>query len=324
MRNIARTLRSTLFIPVMGAICLGGLSTSSHADILAAREALKQDKAFEALQLALNDVDSQPVDAYTVRAEAYLAMDEVHLALGEYQRALSHSPGNAELLEAAGLVEYERGRLLAALSYLNSAFDLDPDNARIAEETMKLLVESGDAAAQREFAAKALETVQDAGTRADFEWQLGSLLSDVKKHKEALPYLERTAEREGATVENYALLASTLFKLKAYDKAIAASDKALALNPRRDDVILIKADSLLAQKKEEAAYEQYWQLEELESPLWGKLPQTTRLNTARYKDKLHTVVVQQYGVVLPLAIGAGILGFILLILIFVLLRSKDD
>jgi len=303
-------------------ICM--LAATASADLVAARDALAREEWYEALSQAQREVQSNPTEAYQVRAEAYLGLKDRLQAVGQLQRALSHSPKNHGIQVLIAQVMVDLGRLDQAVLYYEAAWRAEPANAAVARNLLETLARRGDATRESTLGEEALEYLEDGATRQWIVSRLGILLTELGEHEKAFQYLEESSTYDDATTTTLYLFARNASRRKDPQTAITAIDRAALLAPENDDIIQHRGEVLLKLERSDEAYREFWKLQKMQSPHWAKLPQTLRIATAQNQGQLPQVVAQQYGILTPLLlVGAGLAVLLLGALLFLLsTRSK--
>jgi tetratricopeptide (TPR) repeat protein len=309
-------------------ICFCALTASAPATLTQARQALDSGDYYEALRLALAQVPNDPVTAYTIRAEAYIALEDNEQAIGQYQRALSHRPADTNiLLEISKLYEQHNKREDAIL-YYEAAYDTDPTNSEVALKLMDLLGSTDQVLREIRHGEKALEHVKDdEEAYLRIITRLGYLsFGEKQRQDDAKKYLQESVQKGDPTTETLYLLARSYYRDDELQLVITTLDKALMKSANDPDIILLRGQTHQRMGKTEEAYEDYWRLNELKSPLWNELPEKVRLQTAQHKKQVSQIIVQQYGPLIPLLVVLGILIVLLTVVIIVFMRNKatDD
>lgn len=307
------------FVGLLPAI----MPTPGHADLSAARQAFDNGEFFEAISLALPATETQPVEAFTLRADAFLKLERPDQALGQLQRALSHQPESIPLQTRIAQLLRDQGDLQAAVLYFEAAYARNPASEDIASQLIAIMQRQGDRAREEFTSRIALEHLPPGEVRRAITARLGKIYYDTNRLDMARPLLEEAATFDEVTTSTIYLLARTIERNRnESERVLELVQRALTMDANQPDLLLLRGNTYLRLRQEEKAYDDFWKLQEMKHPHWAELPETVRIATAQAKGQLAQVVTQQYGLVIPMAILAGVLVLILVISIFVLMRSK--
>ena len=149
-------------------------------------------------------------------------------AIEQYRAALAKRPGNNELRFNLALAWYKKDDLPDAAAELSSLLQAEPGEARVAT----LLGDCYSRMGRYKDAIAALGPVEAAHPDdLTVAWLLGSAMIHDEQAREGLPRVERAAAA-GHNAEAYMLAAQTWLGLNEFERANAAADAGIKLNPR--------------------------------------------------------------------------------------------
>jgi len=149
-------------------------------------------------------------------------------ALVYYHEALRRDAKDVRVNLELGGIALKETRWEAALQHLDAALERDPSNARAWFGRGQAFVGEGRFAEAEEAFAKA---ALGAGQQASAELALARLALRRGDPAAALPHLEVASSRNGLFADVPALRAAALRRLKQPEKALAAAEASLALDP---------------------------------------------------------------------------------------------
>ena len=200
--------------------------------------------------------------------------------------AYASSPGNSNVLEALEYIAIQKGDEALRRHWLEARMTVNPDNPDLLRAHAHLLAKHGDLEAERDvlrLEALGLDTAADrsllsgirarAGSRSEAleaieqalaedpsqakDWiSYAKLLNDEGETSKALDAADRCLELDRQCGEAWALTAQILApKQNRLKEALKAAVHAVALEAGGSDLIMLKADLLLAEGSATAAEE---------------------------------------------------------------------
>lgn len=149
------------------------------------------------------------------------------------QQAVSKNPKDAEARFLLGLTFYNLRNYPAAIDHLQASFDLDQNN-------IQALLVKGNAYRDMRDTAKAEATYRDIMKRApDFVQaytNLALMFEEMGRPKDALAALELGAAKANPNPDLFQLLGEQYREARQNDKARAAFERALQIDPNRSDI----------------------------------------------------------------------------------------
>lgn len=240
---------------------------------------------FDAHNMDVSKIGLKPVSAHKL-GHATLSLRRYDWAETCFGIAYASSPGNANVLEALEYIAIEKGDEVLRRHWLEARMTVNPDNPDLLRAHAHLLAKMGDMEAERDvlrLEALGLDTPADRSLLSGLRARAGSrsealesieqaLAEDPTQSKDWLSYanllhqdgemskaldaadkcLELDRQNGGAWALSATILAPKQNRLK---EALKAAVHAVALNAGGVDLILLKADLLLAEGSATAAGE---------------------------------------------------------------------
>jgi len=182
------------------------------------------EEALESFQKAI-DLDPKSVNSWANRGRALNNLERYEEALESFQKAIDLDPKSVASWTSRGRALNYLERHEEALESFQKAIDLDPKSAAT-------WTNRGRALHYLEHHEEALESFQKAidldPKSADAWTSRGHSLRERERYEEALTSCKRALEIDSSALNCYAL---TLSLLQEFEKAIAAIDKAIHLEP---------------------------------------------------------------------------------------------
>ena len=209
--------------------------------------------------------DLEPGDAQTIDAlaQALLNNDQLDEALKEYQQLAEADPESAEAQSHIAEIQRRQGKYEEALATVKKARKLDPNSLEAGFNEGLLLDILGrldDAAhTYQEMVdltshANGAYTDEEKNNRSIFLERLGTVLLEENKVDDAIAAYQKMIDMGGSSAERgYQGQVDAYREAKQYDKAIEVSRKAVASNPKDNDLKLMLAGELADQGKPDEA-----------------------------------------------------------------------
>lgn len=223
---------------------------------------LRLDKRNEALESLRKAESCAPdtINFWQRQAIALLRAREYDRTLTAVQKIHKIDPNNIEGFRLAGMASLRRGRFIPALDAFNAALQLTQDDDRIWDGRGQTLMEMEDY-------AEALACFENAVNRAPRNlWYRLHMIEPLLKLGylvEAQDAAESATRADPNNAAAWDALGRVLRRRDQHTEAIAAYDRALAINPRLRDAWYGKAKSYGALGDEANASACYHQISEL-------------------------------------------------------------
>lgn len=225
----------------------------------AAYDQLKRPK--DAIAAYRRAVDIEPGDARTMGAlaQALLNDDQLDAALKEYRDASDADPDDVGTLIHIAEIQRRQGKYEDALVTIRKVVKKDPDNLEAGyNEGLLLDVLGRDDEAVQVYQhmvdltshANGAYTAEEKNNRGIFLDRLGAVYHEQNKTDLAIAAYQKLIDMGGdQTLRGYQGQVDTYRDAKMFDKAIEASQKAVAANPKNNDLKLMLAGELADQGK---------------------------------------------------------------------------
>ena len=236
-------------------------------------------------QMNVQDLGLKPVSAHKL-GHATMSLRRYDWAETCFGIAYASSPGNANVLEALEFIAIERGDEVLRRHWLEARMTINPDNPNLLRAHAHLLSKMGDMEAERDvlrLEALGLDTPADrsllsglrarAGSRSEAleaieqalaedpsqakDWlSYATLLHQEGEVSKALDSVNKSLDLDRQNGDAWALSATILAtKPNRLKEALKASIHAVALDSGGCDMVLLKADLLVADGQATAAEE---------------------------------------------------------------------
>ena len=225
----------------------------------AAYDQLKRPK--DAIAAYRRSVDIEPGDVRTLGAlaQALLNDDQLDAALKEYRDAAEADPDDVSTLIHIAEIERRQGKYEDALATIRKVVKKDPDNLEAGYNEGLLLDVSGryDEATQvyehmvdLTSHANGAYTAEEKNNRGIFLERLGAVYHERNKTDQAIATYQKLIDMGGdQSLRGYQGQVDTYRDAKMFDKAVEISQKAVAANPKNNDLKLMLAGELADQGK---------------------------------------------------------------------------
>lgn len=194
---------------------------------------------------------------HLARANHYVQEEKYRNAVIEYMNVLQAEPTNRVAVRGMGLSLYQMGEVRGAITYLQKAEDLDPNDAEVRLKLGTLFLVMGDRAHARQRAEAVLKGSPD-NLDALVLWGAG--VSSSNEVATAIARLSSVGARFPDQPKFYVTLASLHISAGDFDSADAVYRRALEKIPQsweihlaRGDMYLLKRDSVRAGEEYQAA-----------------------------------------------------------------------
>ena len=240
---------------------------------------------FDSHQMDVKTLELKPVSAHKL-GHAALSLRRYDWAETCFGIAYASSPGNANVLEALEFIAIERGDEVLRRHWLEARMTVNPDNPELLRAHAHLLAKMGDMEAERDvlrLEALGLDTPADrsllsglrarAGSRSEAleaieqalaedpsqakDWlSYANLLHQEGEVSKALDSVNKSLDLDRQNGDAWALSATILAtKPNRLKEALKAAIHAVALDAGGCDMVLLKADLLVADGQATAAEE---------------------------------------------------------------------
>lgn len=240
---------------------------------------------FDTHQMNVKTLGLKPVSAHKL-GHATMSLRRYDWAETCFGIAYASSPGNANVLEALEFIAIERGDEVLRRHWLEARMTVNPDNPDLLRAHAHLLAKMGDVEAERDvlrLEALGLDTPADrsllsglrarAGSRSEAleaieqalaedpnqakDWlSYATLLHEEGEVSKALDSVNKSLDLDRQSGDAWALSATILAaKPNRLKEALKAAIHAVALDAGGCDMVLLKADLLLADGQATAAEE---------------------------------------------------------------------
>ena len=240
---------------------------------------------FDTHQMNVKTLGLKPVSAHKL-GHATMSLRRYDWAENCFGIAYASSPGNANVLEALEFIAIERGDEVLRRHWLEARMTVNPDNPDLLRAHAHLLAKMGDVEAERDvlrLEALGLDTPADrsllsglrarAGSRSEAleaieqalaedpnqakDWlSYATLLHEEGEVSKALDSVNKSLDLDRQNGDAWALSATILAaKPNRLKEALKAAIHAVALDAGGCDMVLLKADLLLADGQATAAEE---------------------------------------------------------------------
>ena len=240
---------------------------------------------FDTHQMNVKTLGLKPVSAHKL-GHATMSLRRYDWAETCFGIAYASSPGNANVLEALEFIAIERGDEVLRRHWLEARMTVNPDNPDLLRAHAHLLTKMGDVEAERDvlrLEALGLDTPADrsllsglrarAGSRSEAleaieqalaedpnqpkDWlSYATLLHEEGEVSKALDSVNKSLDLDRQSGDAWALSATILAaKPNRLKEALKAAIHAVALDAGGCDMVLLKADLLLADGQATAAEE---------------------------------------------------------------------
>ncbi len=225
----------------------------------AAYDQLKRPK--DAIAAYKRAVDIEPGDARTMGAlaQALLNDDQLDAALKEYRDASDADPDDVATLIHIAEIQRRQSKYEDALVTIRKVVKKDPDNLEAGyNEGLLLDVLGRDDEAVEVYQhmvdltshANGAYTAEEKNNRGIFLERLGAVYHEQNKTDLAIAAYQKLIDMGGdQTLRGYQGQVDTYRDAKMFDKAIEVSQKAVAANPKNNDLKLMLAGELADQGK---------------------------------------------------------------------------
>ncbi|MGB6194094.1 MAG: tetratricopeptide repeat protein [Terracidiphilus sp.] len=225
----------------------------------AAYDQLKRPK--DAIAAYRRAVDIEPGDARTMSAlaQALLNDDQLDEALKEYRDASDADPDDVSTLIHIAEIQRRQGKYEDALVTIRKVVKKDPDNLEAGyNEGLLLDVLGRDDEAVEVYQhmvdltshANGAYTAEEKNNRGIFLERLGAVYHEQNKTDLAIAAYQKLIDMGGdQTLRGYQGQVDTYRDAKMFDKAIEVSQKAVAANPKNNDLKLMLAGEMADQGK---------------------------------------------------------------------------
>lgn len=225
----------------------------------AAYDQLKRPK--DAIAAYRRAVDIEPGDVRTISAlaQSLLNDDQLDAALKEYRDAAEADPDDIGTLIHIAEIQRRQGKYEDALATIRKAAKKDPDNLEAGYNEGLLLDVLGryDEATQVyehmvdiTSHANGAYTAEEKNNRGIFLERLGALYHERDKTDQAIATYQKLIDMAGdQALRGYQGQVDTYRDAKMFDKAVEVSQKAVAANPKNNDLKLMLAGELADQGK---------------------------------------------------------------------------
>ncbi len=243
-----------------------------EADYKAAREAFEaavaadSDDPYLRLSYAeflyqLGDLDAAVVEASALEAtgtayaealrlrarirlrQAHKSSEAVEEAVGLFQELRALLPDDVESRVSSGRLLMSLGRFDEAVTALREAWEIDPGDRRLTSMLMAAFENSEDRAGAE---SGLRELVERSPGFLDARLALANLLAEEERHEDSVAVLEAGGTEQSDSVGLLRLLALELYRVRAWQESLDASERWLELAPNETPAIYLKGLALSA------------------------------------------------------------------------------
>ena len=185
---------------------------------------------FDSHQMDVKSLGLKPVSAHKL-GHATMSLRRYDWAETSFGIAYASSPGNANVLEALEFIAIERGDEPLRRHWLEARMTVNPDNPELLRAHAHLLAKMGDIEAERDvlrLEALGLDTPADRSLLSGLRARAGS-------HSEALEAIEQALAEDPNQAKDWLSYATLLYQEGETSKALDAVDKCLELDRQSGD-----------------------------------------------------------------------------------------
>ena len=185
---------------------------------------------FDLHQMDVKSLGLKPVSAHKL-GHATMSLRRYDWAETSFGIAYASSPGNANVLEALEFIAIERGDEPLRRHWLEARMTVNPDNPELLRAHAHLLAKMGDMEAERDvlrLEALGLDTPADRSLLSGLRARAGS-------HSEALEAIEQALAEDPSQAKDWLSYATLLYQEGETSKALDAVDKCLELDRQSGD-----------------------------------------------------------------------------------------
>ena len=185
---------------------------------------------FDSHQMDVKSLGLKPVSAHKL-GHATMSLRRYDWAETSFGIAYASSPGNANVLEALEFIAIERGDEPLRRHWLEARMTVNPDNPELLRAHAHLLAKMGDMEAERDvlrLEALGLDTPADRSLLSGLRARAGS-------HSEALEAIEQALAEDPNQAKDWLSYATLLYQEGETSKAFDAVDKCLELDRQSGD-----------------------------------------------------------------------------------------
>lgn len=236
------TFQRAGFLGISAAITLSAGETIEHTFTMLTQREVDEGKE-EILAERESQADFSAAKFFNEGVEA-LSSGDLSAARQGFEEALELDSAMVEALSALCLVTMRQGDWSAAAGYAKRTLAVDPADARALVASYRANKKIGD----DEQASKAAEALRSAGYNDEVAGQIfneGVDLFHGNNTAEAVAAFEEAAELDPTMKDAHVALAGLYLNQEAFDRAIAASDRALALDPNDEKALTYRFEACL-------------------------------------------------------------------------------
>ena len=230
------TLVST--ISVETKIGVTGLLSQTNSNMV-----MRLIELFDKHQIDVNKLGLKPVSAHKL-GHATMELRRYDWAETCFGIAYASSPGNSNVLEALEFIAIERGDEPLRRHWLEARMTVNPDNPELLRAHAHLLAKMGDIEAERDvlrLEALGLDTPADRSL-------LSGLRARAGARSEALEAIEQALAEDPNQADDWFSYANLLYQEGEISKALDAADKCLAIDRQNGSAWALTA-TILATKQ---------------------------------------------------------------------------
>ncbi len=175
--------------------------------------------------------------------QAHKSSQAVEDAVRLFQQLRAILPDDVESRISSGRLLMSLGRFDEAVSALREAYELSPGDLRLASMLIAAFQGSEDRAAAESGLRELLERDPDF---LDARLALANLLAEQERHADSVAVLESGATEKSDSVDLLRLLALELYRVRAWQKSLEASERWLEITPNETPAVYLKGLALSA------------------------------------------------------------------------------
>jgi tetratricopeptide (TPR) repeat protein len=216
------------YVSMSATIEFSAGEANKHTFTMLTQQEVDEGKA-EILQERENPAEFAAVNLYNDGVEAYAAGD-IDTARQRFEASLEHNDSMLQALSALCLITMQQQEWNAAIEYTTRTLAIESTNLPALVASYRGNKHLGNDAE----AAAAAEALKSTGNNDEVAGQIFNEGVDFyreKKVKQAIILFEQAVELDPTLADAHVALAGLYLNQGAFDKALAASDRALALVP---------------------------------------------------------------------------------------------
>lgn len=189
------------------------------------------DQAINAMNTTLK-LNARHAGAHGQLAEIYLQQLDFDRACEHFEYRLTLQPEHADSYHGLGQALLQNGKIDGAIEAMQKALSLDDKLPECYQHLGNAYILAGDPEKALNLFMRQLEI----DPLPECHYNIGVLLSQQNRHREAIDYLERAAEVDPSYLPTHLNLGALYLKMNAVGKAVVAYQAALELKPDDEEL----------------------------------------------------------------------------------------